>query len=321
MRSALTAILLVLAVSVTAEEQKPAHLLLSAYIRFGMTQTIEQRVQAMGKEASSITAAQLSTVTGQWKQERFTEIRSELVSAYGEAAPQEFSKFIASYTEAESKNDAAYLAKLVGRITGQKRITQYNELREHMSENYLKEFSKGCVDLMSNIEAWITMTEDNLVVPPLHIWLSRDERTEKPAEKTSSADRLRNAEAVSDMDPAVLEKKSESLLSQYEGAKDKRNKTKLARAQASMAQLAKERKSYEDAYAKKTLARATADAEGMKRQARKIADAEKDAMKQYQNSWSMKFKRLIGATVGATSNAFFGGIGARAGAEAAKLLF
>ncbi len=317
MRPAIVALLLMLTTSAIASEQQYDSLLLSAYIRLCTTQTTEQRIHALGKDTSAMNASQLSTVASQWKQERISEIRTDLVKAYGESAPQVFSEFVAGYTDAESKNDAAYLAELSARISPEQKITGYSQLREQIAKDSLREFSDVCIKLMGNIEAWIELAQKDTVVPPLHIWLSRD----KQEGKQKPVNRLRNAEAVADIDPAVLEKKTESVLAQFEAANEKRNKSKLDRAKASMAQLATERKQYEDAYAQKMLSAAKADAEGMKRQARKIADAEKEAIKQHENSWGMKFKRIIGATVGATADVFFGGIGARAGAEAADLIF
>ena len=316
---------MLVSVTVSAIASEPHNrILLSAYIRLGMTKAIEQRIQTMGKDLPPMDAAQLSTSSRQWKQERLSEIRVELTSAYGKSASKIFSSFVAEYTEAESKNDTAYLADLAGHICPDREIPGYSALRKLISEESpTKEFSDGCVKLMSNIEAWVTLTKKDAAMPPLHIWLSRNIESRRSANGVTSpsVNRLRNAESVSDIDLTVLNESSQDLLSQYEATKHNRNEAKQARAKEGMAQLAKERTRYEDAYAKKLLARTATDAEAMKLQARRIASAEKEAIKQHENSWGMKLKRIAGATVGATADAFFGGIGARAGAEAVKILF
>ena len=59
----------------------------------------------------------------------------------------------------------------------------------------------------------------------------------------------------------------------------------------------------------------------MKRHADKLAATEKDALEQRKNSWGNRLKSIVGATVSAATGAFTGGIGTRAGQEAANAIF
>ncbi len=88
-----------------------------------------------------------------------------------------------------------------------------------------------------------------------------------------------------------------------------------------MQQMAAEREAFEQEAAARALAQAQADAEAMKAQAQRIAGAEEEAMKQRENSWGNRLKRIAGGTVSATIGAFTGGVGAEAGRRAAAEIF
>jgi FtsZ-binding cell division protein ZapB len=101
----------------------------------------------------------------------------------------------------------------------------------------------------------------------------------------------------------------------------KRSERRLEEAQAGMEQVASERQAAEEEYAAKKTAAAQAEAEAMKRHADKLAATEKDALEQRKNSWVNRLKSIVGATVSAATGAFTGGIGTRAGQEAANAIF
>jgi len=106
------------------------------------------------------------------------------------------------------------------------------------------------------------------------------------------------------------------------GAQRKDRRDRLVKeAQEGMAQVSAERQQAEQELASKKQAEAQAEAEAIKNHAQRLADTEKQALDQEQNSWSAKLKGVVGATISAAGGAFFGGIGAQAGQMAANAIF
>jgi len=117
------------------------------------------------------------------------------------------------------------------------------------------------------------------------------------------------------------EEDDESFLDSFTGLRNEKRDRMLEEAKAGMEQVAAERKAAEDDYAQRKLAAAQKEAEAMKRHAQDLAAAEEQALKQRERSWGSRLKRIVGATVSAAGGAFLGGVGERAGQEAADALF
>ena len=52
-----------------------------------------------------------------------------------------------------------------------------------------------------------------------------------------------------------------------------------------------------------------------------VSAAQSEAIEQRKNSWSGRLKSVLTATIGATSGAFLGNVGSRAGEAAANAIF
>jgi hypothetical protein len=83
----------------------------------------------------------------------------------------------------------------------------------------------------------------------------------------------------------------------------------------------RERRAAEDEAAARKLAAAQAEADAVRKQAEKLAAAESEAIEQRRNSWSGRLKSVLTTAIGATSGAFLGNVGSRAGEAAAEALF
>ena len=92
-------------------------------------------------------------------------------------------------------------------------------------------------------------------------------------------------------------------------------------AKAAAEQLETQRKEWEEDYATKKTQQAEAEAEAYKKWSEAMAQADKDALEQRQNSWQAKLKGIAGALVSSTVGAFTGGVGTRAGEKLAKAIF
>jgi hypothetical protein len=95
----------------------------------------------------------------------------------------------------------------------------------------------------------------------------------------------------------------------------------LRQAEVGMSMVTAERQAAEDELAAKKLQQAQADATALKKQARVLAAAEKDAMAQRENSWGNRLKKIVGATATAAGGTFFGHVGAEAGRAAVDAIF
>jgi len=309
---------------VLAATTNPEALLLTEFLKLTGVKEIERAASQMCERASPRAAREVDAVMQIWLKHQTRFIRENLESAFGETARSRFSDFVEQFTEAESKTDRQYFVQLVaGAYAGGNMPRTYAELRDYMYNNHLHDFASQSSHFMGNVQTWVDLHEKGERVPPLQVWLSRDHEAQsapEPKPKGALAS-LKEAEAGNLGDENLDFAKAGSPLDEFEKVQKARRKKALERAYAGMEQVAKERKSAEDEYAAKKIQAAKAEAEAIRQFAKRLAAAQDEALKQRENGWGKRLKKIVGATITATSGAFFGGIGSQAAQIAVSAIF
>lgn len=315
----LCALLICTCATIASTTQAPAQLL-SSYYRFSLNGEVESACLELMAKASDAQKEEIALALTHWQNANKNSIKDTLVDAFGDGAKQNFESFVSEYTKAESEEDAEYLESLAGALQLSPTPATYINLRAAMSDKYMKTSINEASDLLSDIQTWLDVSAKETDTPPLAIWLIRNEPAPQPQKPARKKNSLRDNEASAPKFEASENETRNPMDAMSEMRAQKRQR-KLEEAESGMQQIAAERESAEREYASRKKEAAIAESEAVKAHAQKLADVEREAIEQRQNTWGNRFKRIIGATVSAAGGAFFGGIGAEAGQRAVNAVF
>lgn len=295
------------------------------YMKFLLSQQVAAQAGVIAQDALEGDVPQIKRAASDWSAAKSRDLRKELTAQFGDGARVRFEQFVGDYTTAEKAGDTNLLAQMSKSFELSPAPPDYASLRRSAIDNFLQQDMAGGSKWLGEIQTWIDVRKKAKDTPDLAIWLTRDQPTvvtkrakKKPAAKKPNS--LESAEA--DMGEFTAQEEDvASPLDSFDDMRKKRSERKLEEAQAGMEQVASERQAAEEEYAAKKTAAAQAEADAMKRHADKLAATEKDALEQRKNSWVNRLKSIVGATVSAATGAFTGGIGTRAGQEAANAIF
>lgn len=307
----------------SAGETEDNLLLYRSYLQFLLTSQVQSQVQQLPAGAY---ADEVSQAAKRWGGQQKSAIKSRLEARWGDEARDKLAEFIDQYKQAEASKDASFLATLCDGRVPPLQQDGYPWLLNVMYAGPLSDTVTDGSDFLAEIQTWLDLKSKEETAVPLEAWLQRDQQTfawmppRKVVRVGKPVNPLRAAEAESapfdDTDFEVV-----SPMSDYASQRDAKRKKALEEARTGMTQVAAERKAVEEELAKQELAAARVEAEAVQRQARRLAATEKEALDQRKNSWGNRLKRILGTTVSATGGAVLGGVGARAGSEAAGAIF
>lgn len=251
--------------------------------------------------------------------------KSRLRGAIG-TAPEDrsaFETFVSGLVEAEAAGDPAALAELARGLdlaaTG-----DYAALRQQVIQRDLGAALEDSSRLLGVLQTWSEQQRAGLTTGPLRAWLERAAQP-PPAAPPPPPRAARSALAAAEVPLGDYqgpdEEETSSPLAAFGALRAEQRAREVEEARAGMQQVAEERKAAEEEYAQKKAAEAQADAEAVKRQADRLAAVDQQAQEQRQKSWGNRLKSIVASTIGAATGAFTGGIGTRAGQEAAAAVF
>ncbi|MDD5708133.1 MAG: hypothetical protein PHR35_19620 [Kiritimatiellae bacterium] len=320
-------------VAAPAETDRAA--LLRACFRYRISQ---QTVAQLAKLAESLPEgrrAQVEQSAQSWQDNSLTIIREDLDARFGARARAVFGDFLAEFGAAENKGDQAFLNALAEQLGWDAAPSGFEKLRLRVVRDLVPDEVATAGRFLGDVQSWADLCGDLADAPPLTVWLERDKPSVKPATAAfgkhpaparqaagpkPKPNPLRDAEAAAG-DFEETEEPPASALDSFGDARGARRARALEDAQEGMQQVALERRTAEEEQAAKKTAAAQAEAEAVRKQAERLAAVEQEAIEQRKNSWSGRLKSLLCTTIGATSGAFLGGVGARAGEEAAEAVF
>lgn len=311
-----------------------SQVLLRSMFRLNVADQVAGQAESMVEQSDEATKEQVSTAAGVHRADVGASIRKELEDCFGEEARQAFGGFVDAYSKAEAAADAEYLGRLVVAYGEWGRVPQdYASLRKSMVQDVLRDDIAAAGKFLGDVQTWLDFKKRSDEAPPLRAWLDRAadvnpasmatvKTTTKKVTPQKSAKRnpLRDSEAKAD-EFEVVDDDAGGALDSFGTARGERRKKALEDAQAGMQQVAEERRAAEEEYAAKKTAQAQAEAEAVRKHAEKLASAETEAIEQRKNSWSGRLKSILSTTIGATSGAFLGEVGGRAGKAAADAVF
>lgn len=307
-------------------------LLCKTYFRYLLSQEVSSQAAALGKDAREPDAQQIRSAASAWSGRQMVAIRQALEGSFGDGARQRFEEFVAKYTTGERAEDTAMLQELSAALQLDPQPTDYSMLRQAVVQGPLADDMLAASKWLGEIQTWMDVRRKDKDVPALDAWLTRSEPAEvatgwqwkKTGSPKPAASAPANPLAAAEPEMGAYEDQGGdegSPLDTFGELRKKKREKALEEAQAGMQQVAAERQAAEEEYGQKKLAEAQAEAENIKRHAEKLAAVEKEALDQRQNSWSARLKKIVGSTISAATGAFTGGIGTRAGEEAADALF
>ena len=296
------------------------------YMKFLLNQQVAAQAGIVAHEAREQDVPQIKQAASNWSAAKTDELRKELTAQFGNNARARFEQFVGDYTTAEKSGDAKLLAQLGEALGLSPAPADYTSLRKSAIESFLQPDMAAGSKWLGEVQTWIDVRKKTADTPDLSIWLTRDQPTvvTKSTKPKKTAVKKPNSLAAAEADMGEFtaeEEESTSPLDNFDDMRKKRSDRRLEEAQTGMEQVSSERQAAEEEYAAKKTAAAQAEAEGMKRHADKLAATEKDALEQRKNSWGNRLKSIVGATISAATGAFTGGIGTRAGQEAANAIF
>lgn len=304
--------------------------LLRSYYRYLVTQQVGGQLQALTAPASRRDGAEVQAAVSAWTSQRMDLVRQDLNARFGAQGRAQFEQFFTAYSEAENKHDPAYLRGLCAALGVRPPYpADYAALRQLGLTAWLQPDIEASSKFLAEVQLWLQLKGRTPNMPPLAAWLARDQPATRPSAAPKRvvppppnvAQQLATAEAPMPEFTAAEEPANANSLEAF-GAQRKDRRDRLVKeAQEGMAQVSAERQQAEQELASKKQAEAQAEAEAIKNHAQRLADTEKQALDQEQNSWSAKLKGVVGATISAAGGAFFGGIGAQAGQMAANAIF
>lgn len=296
------------------------------YMKFLLYQQVAAQADVVAHDARPEDLDQIQRAASDWSSRKTDGIRKELSAQFGDNARPRFEQFVADYTTAEKSGDAQFLSVLSRSFGISPAPVDYASFRKSAIESFLQPDMTDGSKWLGEIQTWIDVRKKTPNTPALSIWLTRDQPTTVTKSTKRKKTPVKKPNSLADAEASMGEFTAEdeggsSPLDRFDDMRKKRSERKLEEAQAGMEQVASERQVAEEEYAAKKTAAAQAEADAMKRHADKLASVEKDALEQRKNSWGNRLKSIVGATVSAATGAFTGGIGTRAGQEAANAIF
>ena len=276
--------------------------LMSALLRFELAGQVVANARKLSAEPAVAAAADV------YRGRVVARIKADLTDLCGDAgvAQREFGAFVDA-VKASPKD--------------------YAGLRAERAQGALAPDVAAAGRFLGDVEAWLRMKAKGETVP-LDVWLARDEKpvaenpsaAAKPKVTKRKANPLRDSEADAG---TFIEAKDDgnSALRSFGAACKARRAKALKDAEVGMQQVAAARKLADEEANAKKLAAAQAESAAQQAQAVRLADAEKEAVLQDQNSWKTRLKGVLTTAIGAAAGAFTGPVGARAGEAAAQSVF
>ena len=275
--------------------------LMSALLRFELAGQVVAHARKLSAEPAVAAAADA------YRGRAMARIKADLTDLCGDAgvAQREFGAFVDA-VKASPKD--------------------YAGLRAELAKGELAPDVAAAGRFLGDVEAWLKLKAKGETVP-LDVWLARDEKPaagNPPAAKPKVAKRKANPLRDSEADAGTfIEAKDDgnSALRSFGAARKARRAKALKDAEVGMQQVAAARKLADEEANAKKLAAAQAESAALQAQAVRLADAEKEAVIQDQNSWKTRLKGVLTTAIGAAAGAFTGPVGARAGEAAAQAVF
>lgn len=306
--------------------------LYESYLRYEFAGRVADTGATLCEGLQPADAAAVREALDGWKSAQTHRVKQDLGREFGDAAQERFGGFVEILLDAEKKGDALYLGA-VGRSFGFAQApADYAALRQAVMSGPMAEDMQASAFILGSLQSWTQWKREGRPTPPLTAWLTRSKtghaapaaapKPKAPRPPPDSVSALAAAEAAPQMTlPEEGAEESLSPLAAYSDlVKQKRDQMFKDATEASEQLLAQRKEWEEDVAAKKTAA-AEADAEAVKKHAEALAQADKDALEQQQNSWKNKLKGVASALVSSTVGAFTGGVGTQAGEKLAEAVF
>lgn len=286
--------------------------LIQDYLRFALSGQVAAQARQLAPDNAEVQA-----FAGTWQAARKTDVRESLTARFGADGRGRFESFVAEFTAAEGRQDRSALADYAQQLGLDPPPATFVELRAAVLHRDLASDLNEGAALLARLQTWIEAHARGDAIP-LAGWMAAG--PEPGVAASSAANPLRDAEGGGESAWSGSEEEANPMDSFDAGRKARREQA-LQDAQAGMDQVAAERQAAEQEYADKKMAAAQADADNVRRQAERLAASEQEALEQRQKSWGNRLKSIVGSTLTAATGAFTGGIGTRAGQEAAAALF
>lgn len=309
-------------------ETSPTRVLLESVYRLGIGSQVSERAKALVRGLDVSDVVEVEVAIDAFRLGLGEHIRLALGDVFGGSARELFGTFVEQFTEAEAASDLAFLVR-VTELSDLEVVTPvetYDALRTIVIGDWLKADVAAAVAFLVDVQTWLDLRERNADVPSLRDWLDRGRPVQVEAvaeperESVRRRNPLRDAEAKANPFEGVDDADGGSL-DQFGAARAERRRKAMDEARSGMQQVAEERRTAEEEAASRKLAAAQAEAEAVRKHAERLAAAESDAIEQRRNSWGNRLKSVLTTTIGATSGAFLGNIGSRAGEAAAEAVF
>lgn len=312
-------------------EGNATRVLLTSIYRIGIGSQVVERAGELVRGAELETVVEVETAADVFRAEIGNRIRMDLERTFGQTAREIFGTFVEQFSEAEYANDEKFLARTVGlsELWSESPPQTYTALRTAMIGGVLKVDIAAAGAFLADVQTWLDLRKRNDDVPALRAWLDRGKPVQVVAEveqisETVAPKRQRNPLRAAEAKAQELEDPvddSGGALEQFGAARTERRRKALEDARAGMQQVAEERRGAEEEVASKKMTAAQAEADAVRKHAEKLASAEGEAIEQRRNSWGNRLKSVLTTTIGATSGAFLGTVGSRAGEAAAEAVF
>ena len=306
--------------------------LLRSVFRMRLVDQMPGQIQPLLGGLGTGDVTQVKAAYDRWSEGEMSGVRDELQARFGAAARERFEAFSTALDGAESRQDAGFLSHLAATVALNPPPRDYDELHSKFTSQKLGDTIHSASGFLSNLQTWLLLKQRIPNMPPLDAWLTRDQKpvaAEAAAAPVAPAPPPRRSAArqLAEAEPAMPEFKEEEgstndmLLAAFSASLKERREAIRQQAEKGMQTVTTERERAEQEVATRKQAEATAEAEAIKNQAQKIADAETQAIDQRANTWESKLKTVLSSTVSAASGAFFGGLGTQAGEKLSKSLF
>lgn len=292
-----------------------------AYLSFlVLDQTVKQADLLVGELPAELQAEAKQEIST-WLAGRKNLLRDAIGKTPGDRSG--FESFVSSLVAAEAAGDPEQLAELA-RALDFPVPADYAALRQQVIQRDLAPALEASARFMEVLQTWSEQQRAGLTTGSLRFWLERATKPPPQASPPPQRDErsaLASAEAPLGDYVGPDEEETGSPLDAFNSLRTEQRAREVEEARAGMQQVAEERKAAEEEVAQKIAAEAQADADAVKRQADRLAAVDQQAQEQRQKTWGNRLKSIVASTIGAATGAFTGGLGTRAGQEAAAAVF
>ncbi len=307
--------------------------LYTSYLRYEIAGKVSDMGASLCEGLVPADAAAVREALEGWKSAQTQRVRRELEAEFGDVAQERFGGFIETLLGAEEKNESLYLVALGRAFELASPPSDYAALRQTVMAGPMAEDMKASAFILGSLQSWTQWKREGRPAPPLTAWLTRSEAGKDATQTTApkpkavppppgSVAALAAAEGGSQFAvPEEGEEEAPSPLAAYSDLVKQKREQMFKDSTAASEQLLAQRKEWEDDQAQKKTAAAEAEAESVKKHAEALAQADKDAIEQQQNSWQNKLKGVASALVSSAVGAFTGGVGTQAGEKLAEAVF